>query len=269
MQIDWSLMYERMVGEDDPFLLNHEEVADAVFKAYKRYAERDFRDGTVEGIEQYFKFERDGYESSGIIDLWGWTATGNLFITDWKTTGSFTDSWMFRESNSEQSLQYVHGLFSTGVVAPSWPVEVRVRGVNRGGQFKALPVREITAEDLARFDIEQDQWNGMYTEARKVGFDVPWPKNMPDGCTQFGYERLCPFYGTQCGSRLPGTDSKIKEPRLSHSFMKNFKRCPEYARLLTIGRQFGTLEEESEELLWGLAFHRGIAEVYRQMKEGE
>lgn len=268
-EINWQLVYEKLVGDEDPFLLPHEEIADVVFKAYKRYAEKDFRDESVEGIEQYFKFEREGYESSGIIDLWGRTAGGNLFIADWKTTGSFTDSWVFRESNSEQALQYVHGFFSTGVVKASFPVEVRVRGVTRTGQLKALPVREVSADDLAQFDLHQDQWGGMYAEARKGGFGNPWPKNMPDGCTQFGYERLCPFYGTQCGQSFLGADEKIKPPRLSYSFMKNFKRCPEYARLLTIGRQLGTIEEESDELLWGLAFHRGIAEVYRQMKEGE
>ena len=267
MEINWELVYEKLVGSDDPFLFNHEEVAEVVFKVYKRFAEKDFQNGRIEGIETYYKFDRDGYETSGIIDLWGRDAAGDLFISDWKTTGSFTDSWIFRESASDQSLQYVHGLFSLGFVEASFPVKVHIRGITRSGSIKSLPVRIVQAEDLAKFDLQQAQWAALYAESKSGGWNNSWAQNKPDGCTQFGYNYLCPFSGNGCGDHIGGID-QLKEPRLSHSFLKNYKRCPEYARLLTIKRQFDTIEEESDELMWGLAFHRGIAEVYRQMKEG-
>ncbi len=90
-----------------------------------------------------------------------------------------------------------------------------------------------------------------------------WLKN-PAGCKAFGPGYPCEFEDV-CwrGARGPeGVPGELKT--LSYSSMKEFLRCPERYRLA-----LWTPREDDDRTAAGQAFHAAMAEIYKEMKNGQ
>jgi hypothetical protein len=144
--------------------------------------------------------------------------------------------------------------------------------IPRSGSAKSLP-RIIHPEDVAALDFQQSLWENTKKQLIELqGVENEWPRNYPDACS-FGGRYICQFIN-HCERRFPvqidaakTVDAKTLALRSSFSSLKEFKRCPEKFRLETWSRIMGAKGEESEEASWGGAFHRGIAQVYKNIKE--
>lgn len=89
---------------------------------------------------------------------------------------------------------------------------------------------------------------------------IPWPQHAPSACTAFGAR--CPYYEDCKSAQVPFVEIK---QTISPSRMKELKLCPERARRNSVireGEGYEGFGGDKPEL--GSAFHRGIAEVYRQ-----
>ena len=267
--IDWDLVAKALASVDLPDF-DRDEVSERIVEATKRYAPYDTANLSIQGIEERFEFER----GKGFIDLWGFEKNITLKIVDWKTTGSITDAWEFRESNSEQGLWYVHALKSLRPeIDISNGVSFEIRGVSRsGGVFKSLH-RKISLDEILFHDVNQSRWmaaKDAYIE--KYGWNdvYGWPRAFPSACRPFGPKYPCEFYEA-CENnkpRLYEIDDLPVRSLNSYSSEKEFQRCPERYRNLALKKTLG-LYDEDEDLatLWGKAFHAGCAEVWRQLKE--
>lgn len=182
--------------------------------------------------------------------------TGGLMIVDWKTRdGELSQDWKDRLVDSWQWRIYAY-LTSATVI--------NYRGVTRKCEaFSGCDTRDVligvpvsnTQEVVEYLHGLNEQRNQLI----KIGAEV-WPRHMPDACNK--YRRECE-YKLDC-------DTYVNIPRyvpeagkvMSYTEFDRFARCPEYSRRKL--RETG--EEDDEALYIGSGFHRGIANLYEQLR---
>ena len=264
MDINWELV-ETAIGEEEDFLnFDYEQIKDAVYNAAENWLPQD-ADKLIIGIEEEVEVPFEGWEeggevpeqarrAKGVIDLILLSREGKLGIVDWKTCGAqalpetekYTKSWQWRMYVAAWAGQY----------RPE-DIEVQYRVVSRGLQLGTISLQP-TEFSVSRVR-EYMQATAAMNDAL-APFTV-WPQRMPGACKAFG--RQCP-YEADCHM---GTMPRGVMPRkdLSFSYLERFLLCPERARRAELEPD----RDGSEEAGFGSAFHRGIAEVYRQVKEGK
>lgn len=187
-------------------------------------------------------------------------STGKRIVCDWKTSrGELDVRWEQRKQDSWQWRTYLAILTADSL---------QYRGVSN--RLKTRTVEVKTYEGLQE-EVEQ-----MYTQVsamRSVLIGTyPWPRNMPQSCFAFG--RNC-VYKKDCVNRTYPRDILIPKS-ISPSALDNFLLCPERHRrdeLVKIAlRDPETVVTDSTgdtsdryQLEIGLAFHRALAEIYRQV----
>ena len=189
--------------------------------------------------------------------------TGKKIIIDWKTTSSELDTrWEERKRNSWQGKTYIATLGYD---------EMHYRGVST--RLKTRTV-EIKRYESLQTDVEQIYSQVGTMRASLIG-SFPWPRNMPQSCFAFG--RNCE-YKTDCIKNTYPKDILIPKS-ISPSALDNFLLCPERHRrdeLIKLqeraAKEVGQVivtEGESYTSSYnrdiGAAFHRGAAEIYRQV----
>jgi hypothetical protein len=187
---------------------------------------------------------------------------GKRFVADWKSTKSELDTmWQERLVDSWQWRDY---LAETGA-------DIFVyRGIKRRTRIgDSVETREFYIDRSVQPDLEElHRINVLSTTVQRDALvqlgQVPWPQNRPGGCRAFGRE--CQ-YKPDCDSGLKFLPTGALTPNreLSYSRIQSFKLCPERYRRDLLAKQDG-LEEEvaGPDAEFGLAIHRGLAEVYRQ-----
>jgi hypothetical protein len=169
-------------------------------------------------------------------------------IIDWKTTSRKTldAEWKDRLAQSWQGRFY---LFSETAD------EMHFRGVKYDG---------VTAEVILpwRSSYEWEvplQLEGIWAQIQALKPFPVYPRSMPKACGAFGRE--CPrLMDCKLGTMPQGVP---RHRDLSYSTVEKFLLCPERFRrdnLEEDGKEGG-----SEESSTGSGFHRGIAEIYRQV----
>lgn len=267
-QLDFSKITEAIVGPPTEsgrqYLADYDyaDVKKMVWAAAEKWLVGDILDLQVAGIEQEYiagVAAIPGQLFKGIIDLRG-TLNGRLnstkhyagrrVVIDWKSTGSALDKvWDERLLDSWQWKKYLY--FDNADV-------MIYRGIHRDGSTRELIIERPPGLEASVID----HLRGI-TVARNAlitaGLDV-WPRNMPQSCGSFG--RDCPYREDCRDFTMPRGLVSI-EKSISYSGMSKFLLCPErYRRSVLEDGQEGT-----EESNIGVAFHRGAAELYTQVRD--
>lgn len=231
---------------------DRQDVRELVLIAAARWLPTDLEEWYVDAIEE--EFEIEGFR--GILDIRGRhrgrfssfdNHAGAPFLADWKTTkGALDADWAARYKYSWQWKLYC-------AAKP----DVRLfsyRGINRSGE-----TREIIIEVPPGVVEESRQYLDQIRTMRDVLRGTsPWPRKMPGSCKAYGRE--CDFIDICHENIVREGDVDFSKP-LSYSGSETFLLCPEKHRLT----QISGYGEDDEVLAFGKSFHRGIAEVYRQV----
>lgn len=230
---------------------DRQDVRELVLVAAERWLPTDLVEWKLEAVEE--PFEIQGFR--GITDLRGrhnglFSAfaghVGSQFIGDWKTTkGALDADWAARYKYSWQWKLYA-------LSAPAAKL-FTYRGISRSGD-----TREIIIEIPPGVHAEAQQYLDQVKAMRGALTDeVPWPRKMPGSCKAYGRE--CDFIEHCRENRVAEGSIDFSKP-MSYSGTETFLLCPEKHRLT----QIAGYGDDDEVLAFGKAFHRGIAEVYRQ-----
>lgn len=240
---------ERMASYD------FKDVRELVLIAAERWLPEDMEEWDIAEIEGDHRDERFRW----ILDMRG-THRGKLnafkqfagagFILDWKTTKSDLNSgWANRYKYSHQWKLY----------AAKHP-EVKLfhyRGIKRTGDLRSVII-QVPDTVVQESELYLRQTWAQREALIQIGA-VPWPQRMPSGCNAYGRE--CEFFTDVCADNRVVAGGVDKTKPLSYSGCETFGLCPEKYRLLQLAER----GEDDETLAFGKAFHRGIAELYKQV----
>lgn len=266
-------------GREKPLYdFDEEEAREAVLKACERWLIDDLEQMELRSVETEYKVK----DFKFVIDLGG-TFTGrgtkivqyddktysprNLtlwrgltFVADWKTTKRDLDArWQDSLTDSRQWRDY---LAHTGA-------EIFVyRGIQRKGKIgEEIQLREFAIHrglqpDL--IELHKANLDGIIAQ-RDALIDLniaPWPQNMPSACGRYGGCR----YKDDClaGLKYIPAGNLTKGREMSYSRMEEFKACAELHRRSVLDRIANSEEESGPDAEFGLSFHRGICEAYKQ-----
>jgi hypothetical protein len=181
-------------------------------------------------------------------------AVGHIGEVDWKTTKTglghqwrqdLIDSWQWRTYAASPLPGY----------EPSKLFQYRGIGRNQETQEVHLEIPEGVEEAV---DLHYTQLNRQRNSLVTFG-EVPWPRNMPNYCNAYG--RTCEYHDDCRNDTYP---LEIPPPKkFSFSGMKTFQGCPERHRRDSLNE--GPAEGTSSTT-FGSAVHRGLAELYTQLK---
>lgn len=184
--------------------------------------------------------------------------TGKIMICDWKSTSTALDTaWRDRHSGSWQWRRYA---------AVENASLFEYRGVStktyyNNNEFKStcgLLILEVPSDNESDCITEF-----LALEQMKLSLEenLVYPRNMPNACYKYGED--CAFLDDCTDKTMPL--SKIELTHASYSSDEVFKLCPEkFRRQKLIDEKVDNYESAS---YLGSMFHRGIAEIYTQMKE--
>lgn len=268
------------IGEGNPYIFDADEAFDAVHVACQRWLVEDILQIDITGveterIEENFKF---------VVDLEGtYTGEGTKIvqyddrsyraermhrfakrrvIIDWKTTKVALDArWMDRYVDSAQWRDY---LACTGADLFVF------RGVRRVSKvLETHDTREFILDRSLQPDlVPLHKVNLQGIEAQRdalIDLNIhPWPQNRAN-CGDYGG---CP-YKSDCdaGLKYIPAGNLEKGRALSFSRMTEFQQCAEKHRRSVLARIAQDEESTGPDAEFGSAFHRGIAEVYKQIFE--
>ncbi len=199
----------------------------------------------------------------GVIDLI-LIKNGECGIVDWKTTGSVKRPNYIEETKSEFQTSFYLSYGGDWIeekfgVRPKW---IEYRALDEAGELRSFRV-ESTLRD--RYDADE-QIQGVRTLYNALD-QGPWPRNRPRACfvgSKGG--PTCPFYRDCVEMTMPlEHTAKFEDcvPR-SKSSIKSFLHCPEKYRREKL---VGIAPASNDAIDFGVAFHRGIEEVYSQAWE--
>lgn len=240
---------------------DRELVLEMINCAVEKFLGADLETSALLGVEHDVEILEDAYgdinspcgrleRTHGFIDLiLAQGAEGTVLGVDWKTTGSPPDPQKrARYANSWQWKMYLAALGASHF-------EYRI--------ISQKPVRAYTIQCAAGENNAEEVKlfiEGIWRIRRGLG-DLPiWPQNRPAGCG--AYARVCKYDRSCAEGTMPLAPFPHKD--LSYSDAMNMLLCPEKARRLALDRLKGAGADETEDTVLGGAFHRGIAEVYRQ-----
>lgn len=245
-------------------------VTDMVIAAGERWLIQDLKDYDFISIEREFKGFVDDIPYTGTED---WKAVvvsdrkpllsfrDKIIIGDWKTAkGELDPKWDMKYREKMQWQFYSH--FNGADV-------FQYRGVNRRCEVRSMTL-EVPPKDILREFCER-QIRLAHAQAEALKPFPIWTMNMPRACLRFGEQYPCPFRN-DCPA---GGDPQLVTLPMRQTTIEDLLHCPEYARRAHVERL--KADEETMELgdeidpyasyndaTIGSAFHRGIAELYRQ-----
>lgn len=259
-------------GEEKLKDYDFQDAKQCVYEAAAEWLEYDLENFVVDRVELGY----DDGRFKGILDLEGFVRpdvkdkrlvnyAGKRFVVDWKTSRhQLATEWRKRHRLSWQWKHYartnslIELFIFRGIRRPqsvNGPVETNELPLAMGNGV-AQVIREEAANQLIGIIALRDA-------LVNSGLEV-WPMHQPDACIRYG--KPCPFTEDCEDMTMPRQCIQDSGP-LSYSSMKNLLTCPELFRRLKLLREQGKDDAEfttSEETVFGLAVHRGLAEVYRQ-----
>lgn len=242
-----------------------DEAMRMVWVAAEKWLSRDIYDLEIEGVEELQEHPTPWGRVKMVFDVRARTKgrlnntkkyAGQPVIVDWKTTLSTFDArWVNRYFGSWQSKFYSH--FGQAPL-------IIYRGINRHHETKEILV-EPGAGNTKNVLIQMEGLFEQRDALIKKEFSV-WPRRMPAACGEYGRE--CPYI-LECPDLIDIPSGAIPANKsFSFSSMEKFMQCPErYRRGVLESEAGGADKEGSDESDFGLAVHRGLAELYRQVKE--
>jgi hypothetical protein len=246
-----------------------ETVRRGVWSAMEKWLADDIYDFKIDRIEDEFEYPVGDVKLKGFIDVSGVVCSrnnvlkkynGRRFILDWKTKEKtltqdwrekLIDSWQWPlySAYADAGLAIYRGISWTG-----------------NGNLDSDYAREVTIEVPSTNAFEVEEHYGAVSRMRSQLISsgaMVWPRNKPFACRAYGEE--CPFYSDCYRYEMPRAipDAKI----LSYSAGSLFLLCPERSRRVSLQEEAGNFDDGSWSTEMGTAFHRGMAEVYRQVRD--
>ena len=251
---------------------DQEDACVMVLRALKRWGPNDFLGLDISGIEERFSVQFLGpnagirsistdvtseealgqgeHSLKGFVDLVGTrnAKDGPLrTVIDWKTTGSISAEQQQRLRDSWQGRLYALAYGAQ---------RIEYRTVNREGRCIEL-VLPWPGEYEER-DVVQHYGYALGLRDLFSGGPV-WMRHAPYACKAYG--RDCPYRDLCSHNQAP---RKAPEARpLSYSSCETLLLCPERYRLDSVLK----LDDNKEDTALGTAFHAGVAQAWRQIKE--
>lgn len=265
-QLDFDRITAAILGPAGTGKIAEYEIEDIkmmIWTAAEKWLVRDIYDFEIKAVEREYlvpiELPYGPQPFRGFLDVEG-RLRGRLNVSkkhagkkatiDWKTTHSTLDkTWEERLLDSWQWKLY---MYFTGVDVMLY------RGFNRKGETRELMIERPAGLD----EVVLSQISGVAVEREaliQLGAEV-WPRKMPGACGSYGRE--CPFLGDCRDNSMPRA-SILPGRSFSYSSMDRFMLCPERYRR-------GVLQEgaeDTEESSTGQAIHRGLAELYTQVRE--
>jgi len=226
--------------------------------ACRHWLPRDLVELKIEEVEGLYQ---DEIGIKGYIDVLG-TMNGTIkpfdayknkrIIIDWKTRdGELDQRWRDRLIDSWQWKIYAS---LTGASVISY------RGVSSRCYDDGCATKEILLgvhDTCVKETFDYIRGVQLQRQALvNVGMDI-WPRNMPDACFKYSYE--CPFKYDCDHYTMPRYVPK-SDREMSYTSLGQFQRCPEFARRMENAPEADDTDTSNK----GDAFHKCIAEVYRQ-----
>ncbi len=250
-----AIRREIVNGEQGKLGFDFDQAAEMIWIVAMKWLARDAEIMHLHAVERPFEWRGE----KGVQDMEGYFTEaahpdliGKTFVRDWKTTGRELDvAW---ERKYILSHQWKFYLYHSGADVF---VYSGVTWQDGGG------VREVI---LRRPDDLAEQVSRLITGCDVMGrglldAQLPvYPQNMPDACEKFGG---CPYRLDCRNNTMPR--AALEPWGWSPSTIETFLTCPEKMRRNRLNRLAGVSNVGSESAELGAAFHRGVAEMYRQV----
>ena len=275
-RVDWAVV-EKALADKEELPVYEEEVLDALVKKTLPQICKDLDELSNVHVEEGFLYELEGVKHKGYSDIVALRSSDpddgyacyNPLIVDWKVrVGTISENWRRRHEPAEQIDFYLFSLLETGVLEPSSePFFGEIRMIPTEGLVDKIQVTR-TLEYLLAYGQQAKKWRAVALSQLAYGLNEPWARNMPDGCFKYGPRYGCDFLKICKGQReQPTVDPSLADQmNFSFTLQQEFRRCPERARLITIGKFNKELDEvPSLAPSLGSAFHTVVAEIYKQV----
>lgn len=248
--------------ENDPNLNTSDlpDIKSCVWILGKKYAQRDFDELSIIDIEKEFNH----LLAAGTVDLIGRVnkptilppnSLGKRIAIDWKTSGKqdldtswkkyYVDSWQWKIYAWAEKIDYFE-----------------YRGISKtSGDTKEILI-EVPKDNSGNVLTYLNQLESMRMGLQNSGF--PWPQHIPYACGAYGKD--CAFLDDcKKGKVAYGEPDNIP---FHYTSSETFLLCPEkYRREALLEQQYGRDKVGSAETRFGSAVHRGMQEIYKQLKE--
>lgn len=227
------------------------------------YLERDNNESKVLFTEEYFQSEK----VAGTIDLIQEVRypiyipksyNGKKLVVDWKTSNSSTFDKSFRERYVDSWQWKIYSYYSNADL-----FEYRIISKSTGDTLEIL----LKNSDEIRKSVENYLLgvNLLLSSLMEREDLYVWPRHMPSGCNTYG--KPCPFLERVCQYDHYIPSKSISLP-LHYTTVETFLTCPERFRLTEVTKNdYGIDTKSSSETAIGSAVHRGMEEIYTQLKE--
>ncbi len=267
-RVDWKVVAQVLADKEEPPVYEEDVLDDLITKTFLQIC-KDIDELTDVRVEELFLYELEGVKHKGYIDVRAIQDQTYSLIVDWKVrVGTITENWRRRHEPAEQIDFYLFSLLETGVLEPSsGPFFGEIRMIPTEGAVDKICVSR-TLEYLLAYGQQAKKWRAVALSQLAYGLNEPWARNMPDGCFKYGPRYGCDFLKICKGQReQPIVDPSLTDQmKFSFTLQQEFRRCPERARLITIGKFNKELDEvPSLAPSLGSAFHTVVAEIYRQV----
>ncbi|MEN6532714.1 MAG: PD-(D/E)XK nuclease family protein [Bryobacteraceae bacterium] len=250
-----AIRREIVNGVQGKFGFDFDQAAEMIWTVAQKWLARDTEILELDAIETAFDWRGE----KGVLDMCGKfteeahsNLAGKRFVRDWKTTGrELNKDW---ENKYILSHQWKFYLYHSGADVFIYS---GVTWQDGGGVREVILYRpDDLAEQVSRLIAGCEVMGRGLVDARLTVY----PQNMPDGCTKYGG---C-AYGLDCrNNTMP---RQALEPwGWSPSTIETFLTCPEKMRRNRLNRIAGIANTSGESAELGAAFHRGVAEMYRQV----
>lgn len=224
----------------------------------KTYGEKDFEELEILDVERKFEDPL----CAGTADILARIknpkrlpkeSKDSLIIIDWKTSGK-------QDLDTKWKYYYVYSwqwkIYSCFLKADYF----EYRGISKSsGDTKEILIK-VPEENRKLVEYYLQDINLMREQLTDNG---PWPRHMPSACNQFGRE--CQYW-----NRCSKNDIYYGLPEIEpfhYTNSETFMLCPERYRMDTLlSQEVGEYFNGSEDTRFGSAVHRGMQEIYSQIK---
>ena len=271
--IDWIKVEDEIIAHQAKFISTDRlrTANKLVHDAAEYFLPLDLKWFKITGIEKEYEYTYSSelIPDRGIIDLIFEIKTdagkpykdyvGETLVVDWKSTGG--------ELNTDWRNRYI----------PSWQWKryaeatkaklFEYRGVSTKTYFDGQGYKQVCGPIIIEvpennsINVQTDYKATQYSKLGISDLSV-YPRNAPSACYKFG--ETCPEK-EDCDTFAMPQEKLVNIKHASYSSDELFKLCPEKYRRYKLR---GVKEEDYESNSFlGTMFHRGIAEVYKQIKE--
>jgi hypothetical protein len=270
--INWDAVNEKILADQEESI-THDRfklASKMIYDAAEFFLPLDLKWFEIVGVEQEYtqEYSKDFPPDRGIIDLIFKIKpdagkpyanyAGETLVCDWKSTGG--------ELNTDWRNRYIPSWQWKRYVVPTGAKVFEYRGVSskfyyNGKENKATCGPIILEVPANNYDNVLADFIATSTARRALEKLPIYPRNAPSACYKYG--ETCPEKEDCDSFSMPY--GSIINTHTSYSSDETFKLCPEKYRRQKLRNE--KIEDFESSSFLGTMIHRGLAEIYTQMKD--